>query len=92
MASGALLMALRPAPARADFQRGVEEYQRGDCAAAFRESLPAGQQGDAQAAHALGPTCLTARGVDRDNAQAIEWYRRIAERGFSHGPPPQGGG
>jgi uncharacterized protein len=91
VAAGALLMALWPAPARAGFERGVEEYQRGDYAAAFQEFFSAAQQGDGQAAHALGLMYLTGRGVDRDNSQAIEWYRKAAELGFGQAPPPQGG-
>jgi uncharacterized protein len=87
MASGALLMALWPAPARADFQRGVEDYQRGDYAAAYQEFLSAAEQGDGQAAHALGFLYLTGRGVAQDNTQAIEWYRKGAALGFGEAPP-----
>jgi uncharacterized protein len=85
--SGGLLIVLWPAPARADFQRGVEDYQRGDYAAAYQEFLSAAEQGDGQAAHALGFLYLTGRGVAQDNSQAIEWYRKGAQLGFGEAPP-----
>jgi TPR repeat protein len=85
--SGGLVIVLWPAPARADFQRGVEDYQRGDYAAAYQEFLSAAEQGDGQAAHALGFLYLTGRGVAQDNSQAIEWYRKGAELGFGEAPP-----
>jgi uncharacterized protein len=87
MASGALLMALSPVPARADFQRGVEDYQRGDYAAAYQEFLSAAEQGDGEAAHALGYLYLTGKGVAQDNKQAIEWYRKGAQLGYGEAPP-----
>src|SRR5262249_19162767 len=87
LASSGLLIVLWPAIARADFQQGVEDYQRGDYSAAYQEFLSAAQQGDGSAAHALGFLYLTGRGVAQDNGQAIEWYRKGAELGFGEAPP-----
>ena len=84
-------MALRPVTVHADFQRGVEDYRRGDYSAAYQEFLPAAQEGDGAAAHALGLMYLTGKGVTQSNEQAIEWYRKGAELGFGEAPPPQPG-
>jgi uncharacterized protein len=89
LSSGVLLIALWPATIRADYQQGVEDYRRGDYSAAYQEFLSSAQQGDGWAAHALGFLYLTGRGVTRDNAQAIEWYRKAAELGV--GEAPRGG-
>ena len=35
---------------------------------------------------------LSGKGVARDNAQAVEWYRKAAELGFGEAPPPPAGG
>jgi uncharacterized protein len=87
LASGGLLIALWPATVRADFQQGVDDYERGDYSAAYQEFLSAAQQGDGAAAHALGFLYLTGRGVAQDNTQAIEWYRKGAALGFGEAPP-----
>jgi TPR repeat protein len=91
-ACGALVMTLWPLPLRADYQRGVEDYRRGDYAAAYQEFLSAAEQGSGSAAHALGLMYLSGKGVARDNAQAVEWYRKAAELGFGEAPPPPAGG
>ena len=73
--------------ASAGYVDGVDDYQRGDYAAAYREFLSAAEQGDGNAAHALGLMYLTGRGVAQDNAQAIQWYREAAELGVGVAPP-----
>jgi uncharacterized protein len=87
LASSGLLVVFWSATARADFQQGVEDYERGDYSAAYQEFLSAAQQGDGAAAHALGFLYLTGRGVAQDNTQAIEWYRKGAALGFGEAPP-----
>jgi TPR repeat protein len=91
LTSGGLLVALWPLAVRADFQQGVEDYQRGDYAAAYQEFLSAAQAGDGAAAHALGFMYLTGKGVAQSNSQAIEWYRKGAELGYGEAPPPEAG-
>ena len=90
--SAGLLFALWPVTARADFQQGVDDYQRGDYSAAYQEFLAAAQGGDGAAAHALGYMYLTGKGVAQSNAQAIEWYRKGAALGYGEAPPPGAGG
>jgi TPR repeat protein len=85
--AGQLLVALWPATLLADFQQGVEDYERGDYSAAYQEFLSAASQGDGEAAHALGFLYLTGKGVAQDNKQAIEWYRKGAQLGYGEAPP-----
>ncbi len=68
------------APA-ADFQAGLDAYNRGDYAAAYRELLPLAEQGDAGAQFRLGVMYDEGRGVPQSDAQAAEWYRKAAEQG-----------
>jgi TPR repeat protein len=91
LTTGGLLVALWPIAVRADFQQGVEDFQRGDYSAAYQEFLTAAQGGDGAAAHALGYMYLTGRGVVQSNDQAIEWYRKGAALGYGEAPPPQAG-
>jgi TPR repeat protein len=91
LTSGGLLIALWPVAVRADFQQGVDDYQRGDYSAAYQEFLTAAQGGDGAAAHALGFMYLTGRGVTQSNEQAIEWYRKGAERGYGEALLAQAG-
>ena len=51
----------------------------GGLAAAFRARA---EQGDAQAQFDLGTFLEHGRGVERDPAEALAWYRRAAEQGY----------
>ena len=82
-----LIVTSWPTAVQAGYAEGVNDYQRGDYAAAAREFQAAAQQGDRNAAHARGLIYLTGRGVSRDNAQAIEWYRKAAVIGVGLAPP-----
>jgi hypothetical protein len=86
--SGGLLFASWPLAVRADFQQGVEDYQRGDCSAPYLGLLTAAQKGDGAAPHALGFICLAGKGVTQSNEQAIERYRKGAEQGDGKAPQP----
>jgi TPR repeat protein len=92
LTAGWLFIALWPATVRADFQQGVDDYERGDYSAAYQEFLSAAQRGDGAAAYALGFMYLTGKGVPQSNNQAIEWYRRGADLGYGEAPPPAAGG
>ena len=65
----------------ADFQAGVEAYQRGDYAAAIREWLPLAEQGNAAAQFKLALFYDRGWGVPEDDAEAVKWYRKAAEQG-----------
>jgi TPR repeat protein len=57
----------------ADSQAGVEAYNRGDYATAYREWLPLAQQGALEAQFNLGPMYPNGRGVAEDDAEAVRW-------------------
>ena len=69
--------------ASADFQTGLEAYQRGDYAAALQEWRPLAEGGDAQAQFRLGGMYAGGQGVPQDWNEAVKWYRRAAEKGLA---------
>lgn len=69
--------------AAADFGDGVRAYNSGDYRAAQAAWLPLAEAGDPAAARNLGHLYRTGRGVSRDLAQALRWYRRAADQGFA---------
>ncbi len=75
--------ALLVVPARADFAAGVEAYDGGDFTKAFAEWLPLARQGDPAAERNIGHMYRLGRGVERDPAKAVKWYRRAAEKGLA---------
>ena len=80
IAAALLLLAATPAVA-ADFDAGVEAYNRGDYASALREFRPLALQGIADAQYNLGVMYGTGQGVPEDDRQAAYWYRQAAEQG-----------
>ena len=68
-------------PAWADFQAGMDAYNRGDYATALREWRPLAEQGDAHAQFSLGLSYENGDGVPRDHAKAREWYEKAAAQG-----------
>ena len=67
--------------AAADFRAGVEAYERGDYATAYKEWLPLAEQGLAEAQFNLGLMYANGDGVPEDDAAAVTWYRKAAEQG-----------
>ena len=60
----------------ADFQAGMEAYERGDNAAALRKLRPLAKQGYAPAQYYLGLMYDFGRGVPKDDAEAAKWHRQ----------------
>ena len=58
-------------------------FRRGDYAIAVRLLQADALKGDANAQHNLGYMYVQGLGVERDVAQALEWYRKSAEQGFA---------
>ncbi len=75
-----LCLATFAAPA-ADYEKGMEAYQRGDYATALREFKPLAEQGDAEAQNTLGVMYSEGQGVAQDDQIAMKWIRRAAEQG-----------
>ncbi len=71
------------APAWADFEAGMDAYDRGDYATALREWRPLAEQGDADAQNNLGAMYDDGHGVPQDYGQARQWYKKSAAQGYA---------
>lgn len=67
----------------AEFQPGVDAYDRSDFETAYREWLPLAEQGHADAQYKLGLMYLRGNGVPEDKATTAKWFRLSAEQGFA---------
>ena len=76
-----LIGALGAQALAADFQAGVEAYDRGDYVAALREFRPLAEQGDAKAQLRLSVMYALGQGVPQDDAEAMKWHHKAAEQG-----------
>ncbi len=77
----AAVVMLVAAPAWADFEAGMDAYDKGDYATALKEWRPLAEQGHARARHYLALRYGEGRGVPQDDAEAVRWFRRAAEQG-----------
>lgn len=77
---GALAVAL---PALADFQAGLDAYQKGDYVTAAKEWRPLADSGDPVAQFNLGLLFLDGHGVPQSPAEAANWFRRAAEQDYT---------
>jgi TPR repeat protein len=68
-------------PAWADFQAGMDAYNRGDFSTALREWQPLAEKGDASAQFSLGLSYENGDGVPVDYAKARQWYEKAADQG-----------
>lgn len=66
--------------AGADVKTGVDAWSRGDFAAAVAEWRPLAIAGDADAQFNMGQAYKLGRGVPIDPPQALEWFRKAAEK------------
>ena len=71
------------APAWANFQPGVDAYDRGDYATALKEWRPLAEQGQAETRYNLGVMYQLGLGVPRDYQEAAQWCRLAAEQGHA---------
>jgi len=67
----------------ADFQAGLEAYQRGDYANAIKEWRPLADAGDAPAQYRLAGMYSGGQGLPQDIPEALKWYRLAAEQGLA---------
>ncbi len=65
----------------ADFDAGVEAYDRGDYATALPIFRQLADQGNARAQYSLGTMYVKGHGVTQDYAAAMKWYRKAANQG-----------
>ena len=65
----------------ADFQKGVEAYNKSDYVTALREWVPLAEQGDADVQYSLGVMHDLGQGVRQNYMAAVKWYKLAAEQG-----------
>ncbi len=68
-------------PAWADFQAGVNAYERGDYETALAEFRPLAEQGDGDAQFNLGAMYFYSQGVPQDYVFAHMWANLAASQG-----------
>ncbi len=78
----AMVVLAAPATARADdFVSGLEAFNSGDYVRAFVKWQPMAQGGHAKSQASLGFLYYAGKGVARDDAKALHWFRIAAEAG-----------
>ena len=82
-ALGGVFALLTVGPAWADFQSGLEAYQKGDYVEAAKQWRPLADEGDAVAQYNLGLLYLDGHGVPQSVAEAVNWFRRAAEQDYT---------
>src|ERR1700685_2207776 len=70
-------------PALADFQAGLDAYQKGDYVGAAKEWRPEAEEGDPNAQYNLGLLFLDGHGVPQNPTEAANWFRRAAEQDYT---------
>ena len=68
----------------ADFDKGLDAYDRGDYATALREFKPLAEQGNAAAQFNLGVMYDKGIGVPQNHKTAVKWYTLAAKQGNAH--------
>jgi len=74
---------LSTATALADFNTGLDAYQKGDFKTALGEWLPDAEKGDPHAQHMLGFLYANGRGVELKPELTVHWWRQAASQGFA---------
>lgn len=77
-----IILALQAAPARADLDAALARLERGDVAGALPELRALARGGDVRAQDTVAGLYLEGIGVERNVAEAMGWYCRVA-----HHPP-----
>ena len=81
-AAAMLLVTVGTLPAAAQtFDAAVEAYERGDYATALAGLQNYAEQGNALAQSILGLMYANGKGVPKDDAEAVQWFRLAAEQG-----------
>ncbi len=82
----AVVVVLVSAPACTDYEAGEKAYKQGDYATELKKLRPLAEQGDANMQFNLGLMYARGRGVPRDYAEAVRWYRQAAAQGDKRAP------
>ncbi len=73
------------APAVADFEKGLDAYDREDFATALKEWKILAEEGDPSSQYNLGVMYLQGTGVKEDIVAARTWLNIAMKNGFPHG-------
>ena len=65
----------------ADYQKGLDAYNRGDYQAALRDWRPLAEKGNAIAQYTLGLMYREGHGVVQSDTEAMKWFRKAAKQG-----------
>jgi len=71
--------------ARADFQAGMDNYEKEDYATALKEWRPLAEAGFPDSQRMLGYMHGNGKGVVENHKEALKWYRKAAEQGYAIG-------
>jgi hypothetical protein len=77
-----LLCLLAVAAFAADFETGLNAYQKKDYVTAAKEWRPLADKGDAPSQFNLGLLYVDGLGVPQDYAQALTWFERSADQDY----------
>jgi TPR repeat protein len=78
-----LLLLVAVLPALADFQAGLDAYNKGDYVTAAKEWRTLAEAGGPIAQFNLGLLYLDGHGVPQSDAEAVNWFRRAAEQDYA---------
>ena len=78
-----LLLLVAALPVLADFQAGLDAFQKGDYATAVKEWRPLAEDGDPGSQFNLALLYLDGHGVPQSYAEAVNWFRRAAEQDYA---------
>lgn len=78
-----LAILIAAVPALADFQAGLDAYNKGDYVTAAKEWRPLAEAGDPAVQFNLGLLYLDGHGVPQSSAEAVNWFRRAAEQDYT---------
>ncbi len=84
------LVCMLAAPTWADFQAGLDAYERGDYDTAMKEWRPLAEQGLAAAQTNLGAMYINGEGVRRNYVRAYMWLSLAAKQGYKRAVSSQG--
>lgn len=76
-----VLLIFMASPAFAGFDEGLAAYNKKDYLSALQEFKPLAEQGNSDAQNGLGVMYEKGLGVEKNDGQAIHWYRQAAEQG-----------
>ena len=79
-----LAAALLAPPSYADFNAGLDAYEKGDYTTALKEWTTLAEQGNAFVQYIIGTMYANGQGVRQDDQKAVEWFTKAALQGVAN--------